>query len=50
VITSEWVYEGDFVRYSFTVPEGSTAYVTVAENDTEKLPGGTYVRYARAVD
>ncbi|MBQ9084053.1 MAG: family 78 glycoside hydrolase catalytic domain [Clostridia bacterium] len=50
VITSEWVYEGDFVRYSFTVPDGSTAYVKVAENDTEKLSGGTYIRYARAVD
>ncbi len=50
VITSEWVYEGDYVRYSFTIPENAIAYVKLIGEETEALSGGVYTRYTKAID
>lgn len=45
-IFSSWVYEGDTVRYSFTIPDGTEATVTI-NGLTEKLPAGSYTRYGK---
>ncbi|MBQ8371647.1 MAG: family 78 glycoside hydrolase catalytic domain [Clostridia bacterium] len=49
-ITSAWAYEGEFVRYDFTVPEGSVATVKLIDGKEERLGGGSYVRWTRAAD
>ncbi len=46
-VVSEWAYEGDDIRYCFTVPSGVTATVTV-DGKTEELSEGTYTRWARS--
>ncbi len=50
VITSEWSYDGEFVRYAFTVPDGCTATVRLADGKEERLGGGSYTRWTRAFD
>jgi alpha-L-rhamnosidase len=47
VISSSWVYEDGGIRYSFIIPEGTTATVTV-DGATEELTAGTYTRYGKA--
>ncbi|MBR5307467.1 MAG: family 78 glycoside hydrolase catalytic domain [Clostridia bacterium] len=42
-IVSEWKYEKDKFVYSFEIPEGTTAYVTV-DGKTEILSAGKYTR------
>ena len=46
-IVSEWVYENDGVRYSFTVPEGTTATLRLPDGRCEMLTGGSYVRWTK---
>jgi len=46
-IFSSWVYEGDSVRYAFTIPEGTCATVTI-DGVTEELSAGSYTRYGKA--
>ncbi len=46
-IISEWRYEGDSVRYCFTVPEGTTATLKLIDGTTELLCGGSYVRWTK---
>ena len=41
VITSEWTYTDDGIRYAFTVPEGTTAEVTI-DGVTRTYAHGTY--------
>lgn len=48
VIVSDWVYEDDCVRYTFTIPEGTTATVTV-DGVSEELAAGRYVRYGKNI-
>ena len=43
-IMSEWYCEGDDVRYSFVIPEGTTATVTI-DGKTEELGAGKYTRW-----
>ncbi|MBQ9692430.1 MAG: family 78 glycoside hydrolase catalytic domain [Clostridia bacterium] len=43
-IMSEWYCEGDDVRYSFVIPEGTTATVTI-DGKTEELSAGKYTRW-----
>ena len=45
VIRSEWYIDGDFVRYTFTVPKGTCAQLTVG-NTTEILTEGEHTRYS----
>ena len=46
-IVSEWVYEDDgSVRYTFVIPKGTTASVTI-DGVTEELGAGKYTRYGR---
>lgn len=40
-IISEWMYDGDKVKYHIVVPEGTTAYVTI-DGRTERFFGGSY--------
>ena len=43
LIKSEWKYEGDRWTWTFTIPEGATASVTLPGETTEKeYPSGTY--------
>ncbi len=43
LIRSEWKYEGDNWKWSFTVPEGATASVTLPDgSDTKEYASGTY--------
>lgn len=42
-IKSSWKYDGDLWTWTFTIPQGSTATVTLPGETTTKLyPGGTY--------
>lgn len=41
-IRSEWHYEGDKCIWSFTIPEGATATVTVPGNQPEEYSAGSY--------
>ena len=45
-IVSEWVCEGQEVRYTFTIPCGMTATVTL-DGVSEELSAGTYTRYGK---
>ena len=45
-VVSEWVYEADAIRYSFIVPKGSTATVTV-DGLKRELGAGTYTFYGK---
>ncbi len=40
-IISEWMYDGDKVKYHVVVPEGTTAYITI-DGRTERFFGGSY--------
>ena len=43
VIKSEWHYDGDVWRWSFTIPEGATATVTLpGETEAKEYQSGTY--------
>ncbi len=43
LIRSEWAYEGDNWTWSFTIPEGSTASVTLPDGSgTKEYAAGTY--------
>ena len=43
VITSEWRYDGDVWRWTFTIPEGATASVTLpGETESKEYQSGTY--------
>ena len=43
LIRSEWAYEGDNWNWSFTIPEGSTASVTLPDgSETKEYDAGTY--------
>ena len=43
VIKSEWHYDGDVWRWSFTIPEGATASVTLpGETEAKEYQSGTY--------
>ena len=44
VITSEWTYTDDGVRYSFSIPEGTTAEVTI-DGVTKTYAPGTYTAW-----
>ncbi len=46
-VVSEWVYEGEYIRYGFSVPSGVTATVTV-NGHTEELGEGSYTRWSKA--
>ena len=39
VVASHWHYEGDQVRYTFTVPEGCTARVDFGDRVVELTEG-----------
>ncbi|MBQ9363213.1 MAG: family 78 glycoside hydrolase catalytic domain [Bacteroidaceae bacterium] len=42
-IGSHWYYDGDDWIWTFTIPEGSTASITLpGENETREYPSGTY--------
>ena len=41
IITSEWTYTNDGVRYSFTIPSDATAEVTI-DGVTKTYTHGTY--------
>lgn len=45
-IVSSWGYEKDRVRYTFTVPTGTSATLTI-DGKTEELYAGTYTRYGK---
>jgi alpha-L-rhamnosidase len=45
-VVSEWVYESDAIRYTFTVPKESTATVTV-DGVSRELGAGTYTIYGK---
>jgi alpha-L-rhamnosidase len=43
LIKSSWKYEGDTWTWTFTVPEGATATVTLpGETASKDYPAGTY--------
>ncbi|MGN0229361.1 MAG: family 78 glycoside hydrolase catalytic domain [Muribaculaceae bacterium] len=43
VITSEWRYDGDVWRWTFTIPKGATASVTLpGETESKEYTAGTY--------
>ena len=43
VIKSEWHYDGDTWTWTFTIPEGATASVTLpGETTTKEYTAGTY--------
>ena len=46
VISSEWTYENDGVRYSFTIPAGTTAEVTV-DGVTKTYSAGSYTVWGK---
>jgi alpha-L-rhamnosidase len=46
VITSEWTYTDDGVRYSFSIPEGTTAEVTI-DGVTSTYTPGTYTAWGK---
>ena len=41
-IKSAWHYEGDVCKWTFTIPEGATATVTVPGSEPEHYESGTY--------
>ena len=47
VIVSEWVYENDGIRYTFTVPSGTSATITV-DGVTKEYAPGTYTMWGKA--
>ena len=46
VISSEWVYEGDGIRYTFTIPEEVSAEVTI-DGETKSYSCGTYTVWGK---
>ena len=46
-IKSEWVYIDGGVRYTFTVPEGTTAYLKLIDGTSEVLEGGIHTRWTK---
>ena len=46
VITSEWTYGEDGVRYSFSIPEGTSAEVTI-DGVTKTYAAGTYTAWGK---
>ena len=48
LISSEWVYEKDAIRYTFTVPCGTVAKITV-DGTTNEYAGGTYTLWGKRV-
>ena len=44
-IVSEWIYEGDKIRYNFVIPKGTTATVQIG-GKTEELGEGSYTRWS----
>lgn len=46
IISSEWTYADDGIRYSFTVPEGTTAAVTV-DGVTKTYTAGSYTVWGK---
>ena len=48
LIKSEWVYLEDGIRYTFTVPKGTVAKITV-DGHTEEYTNGTYTLWGKTV-
>ena len=46
IITSEWTYTDDGIRYAFTVPEGTAAQVTI-DGATKSYSPGSYTVWGR---
>ena len=42
-VVSNWYYKGDDVYYEFTVPSGSTAYLSLPDGTKAELTGGKYM-------
>ena len=49
-IISEWLYEGDSVRYCFTIPEGVATVCKLPDGSLRTLGAGTHTLWAKAQD
>ena len=47
-IVSEWVYEKDCIRYSFEIPDGVHAYVSV-DGVTKECNGGSFTMWGKKI-
>ena len=49
-VVSEWVYEGDVIRYTFAIPDGTVAVCKLTDGTEIELTSGVHTLFGKAND